>query len=338
MAIRLKPNGKFQVDVTVKGQPRFVQTVSSEEEAKDIEKQKIEELRFGVSSKPTKKGVWTLGEAFSKTCSIVWDGSKAEASSIRNAKQAIKFFGGLRPLDSIDTDLVDDYVDWLKAIGNSGATINRKLAALSKMMTVAVQRGHLASKPHIPRKKESEGRIRFITHEEEAKMLQLAKQWGMDDFYDVVITLIDTGLRVGELRKMSMRDINFTSGNFGTVSVWESKNTESRTIPITSRVAEILARRKGEFNFSKDWLRTPWDKMKGVMGLADDDQFVPHTCRHTCASRLVIAGVDLVRVQEWLGHKSILVTRRYSHLAPTNLMDAVMALEPTKLTVLRKAN
>ena len=257
MAIRLKPNGKFQVDVTVKGQPRFVQTVSSEEEAKDIEKQKIEELRFGVSSKPTKKGVWTLGEAFTKTCSIVWDGSKAEVSSIRNAKQAIKFFGGLRPLDVIDTDLVDDYVDWLKAMGNSGATINRKLAALSKMMTVAVQRGHLASKPHIPRKKESEGRIRFITHEEEAKMLQLAKQWGMDDFYDVVITLIDTGLRVGELRKMSMRDINFTSGNFGTVSVWESKNTESRTIPITSRVAEILARRNGEFNFSKDWLRTP---------------------------------------------------------------------------------
>ena len=70
MAIRLKPNGKYQVDVTVKGQPRFVQTVHSEDEAKRLEKEMVEQLRFGVSSKPTPKGVWTLDEAFKKTASI----------------------------------------------------------------------------------------------------------------------------------------------------------------------------------------------------------------------------------------------------------------------------
>jgi integrase len=51
-----------------------------------------------------------------------------------------------------------------------------------------------------------------------------------------------------------------------------------------------------------------------------------HTCRHTCASRLVQAGVDLYRVQRWLGHSSPTLTMRYSHLRDDDLADAAVAL------------
>jgi site-specific recombinase XerD len=53
----------------------------------------------------------------------------------------------------------------------------------------------------------------------------------------------------------------------------------------------------------------------------------PHVLRHTFASRLVMAGVDLRMVQELLGHKNILMTMRYAHLSPDHKRAAVEALE-----------
>ena len=337
MAIRKTAAGNFMVDVSVKGHPRFYETVDTEDEAKILEKQKKEELKYGVAANPKAKSMWTLAEAMKATERECWSGAKAEVSSIRNAEKAIKFFGEHRPLDQIDTDLVDTYIEHLKGIGNSDSTINRKIAALSKMMTVAIQRGHLQSKPYLPRKKESQGRIRFVTPEEEAKILQLVRQWGQDDFYDVIVCLIDTGFRVGELRTLESRDVDFTTN---LITIWDSKNTESRSVPMTQRVQNILSRRLSGircFELSKDWIRTPWDRLRGVLGLTEDKDFVPHCLRHTCASRLVQRGVGLKVVKEWMGHKSIQITLRYAHLAPSNLLDAVKVLEEPKLTVLRKA-
>ena len=60
----------------------------------------------------------------------------------------------------------------------------------------------------------------------------------------------------------------------------------------------------------------------------------PHILRHTFASRLVMAGVDLRTVQELIGHKTITMTLRYSHLSPTHQREAVQRLtkEPTATT------
>ena len=56
---------------------------------------------------------------------------------------------------------------------------------------------------------------------------------------------------------------------------------------MTKRVVAIMARRNGEFKFTKNWIGTPWDRLKDVMELGHDTQFVPHCLRHTRASRLV---------------------------------------------------
>ena len=62
------------------------------------------------------------------------------------------------------------------------------------------------------------------------------------------------------------------------------------------------------------------------MGLLEDDQFVPHMLRHTCASRLVSKGIQLPQVMLWMGHRNIQTTMRYSHLAPKDLDGAAKAL------------
>ena len=60
-----------------------------------------------------------------------------------------------------------------------------------------------------------------------------------------------------------------------------------------------------------------------------------HVLRHTCASHLVMAGVDLMTVKEILRHKSIEMTDRYAHLSPGHMKSAVDALE-SALTVQAK--
>ncbi|TDQ28179.1 phage integrase family protein [Phyllobacterium brassicacearum] len=73
--------------------------------------------------------------------------------------------------------------------------------------------------------------------------------------------------------------------------------------------------------------RAIWNDAKAEVGLATDDQVVPHILRHTCASRLVRGGIDIRRVQMWLGHQTLQMTMRYAHLATNDLDSCVAVLE-----------
>ena len=100
---------------------------------------------------------------------------------------------------------------------------------------------------------------------------------------------------------------------------------------MTSRVLTVMQRRttlrRACFDVSAGWLRHTWDIMRADLGLTGDKDFVLHVCRHTCASRLVRAGVSLPVIQQWLGHSNIHTTMRYAHLFPQDLMNAANALE-----------
>ena len=246
-----------------------------------------------------------------------------------NAASAIEFFGPDRELDTINTTAIDEYVEYLESEGNSDATINRKMAALSKMMSVARDRGGLASKPKIPRRPESMGRIRYLSQLEESNLYAHLESWGLADHVDAFVVLIDTGLRVGELLRLEARDVDH---NQRLLHVWETKAGLPRSVPLTTRAWTVVSRRSLDgrrlFPYGQDWLRRPWERVKVIMGLGEDKQFVPHALRHTCASRLVQRGVPITVIQQWLGHKTLTVTMRYAHPAPANLLAAVKALEP----------
>ena len=88
----------------------------------------------------------------------------------------MQYFGRERGLDTIDTNDLDEYATDLAArLKNSDSTINRKLAALSKVMTFAMERGGLDRKPKFPFRKEYAGRIRFFTEEEEDALVDAAQ-------------------------------------------------------------------------------------------------------------------------------------------------------------------
>ena len=101
---------------------------------------------------------------------------------------------------------------------------------------------------------------------------------------------------------------------------------------MTLRVRNILeSRRAGNpdkpFTIGRDQAERAWNWVRKEMGYGADSEFVLHALRHSCASRLVNAGIDLYVVKEWLGHSSIQITERYAHLNPAKFAHAVEVLE-----------
>jgi site-specific recombinase XerD len=82
-------------------------------------------------------------------------------------------------------------------------------------------------------------------------------------------------------------------------------------VPLTLR-AKCLFQSRLPWLFTAAQLRYWFDKVKEATGLAGEKDFVLYACRHTCATRLVEAGVNLRVIQRWMGHKSIATTERYA--------------------------
>jgi integrase len=93
---------------------------------------------------------------------------------------------------------------------------------------------------------------------------------------------------------------------------------------------------KQRMTSAQNWFTHQFAKARNKAKLYDVSA---HTLRHTCASRLVQAGVSLYEVRQLLGHSSITVTERYAHLAPSSLDRAVAVLTnralPDKVTSMR---
>jgi integrase len=259
-----------------------------------------------------------------------WKDTKGEQTSFLNSTSVVKFFGELTSVDCIRADKIDAYVSFLQDSGNSNGTINRKLAALSKMLKFAVEHDWMAKAPVIHRKKEYEGRIRWVTKDEERTLLRTLLELNEPFVHDFCMFLVDTGCRVSEGLGLKWVDIT-EQGK--TCTFWDTKSNKARTIPVTARVWNMLNLTQGNgmpgpfTRIDQTIFNKVWNKAKERMKLQDDDQFVPHCLRHTCASRLVQAGIQLLAVKEFLGHKSIQVTLRYAHLLPQNLVDAAKKLE-----------
>lgn len=223
-------------------------------------------------------------------------------------------------------EMLDTLISALRKRGNSNATINRKMAALSKLLRKAHKMGDVQSLPEFKRLKEKAGRIRFLEPEEETRLFEAISE--KSDLYGrFCIFLIDTGARLGEGIGLRWQDLNRDRATF-----WLTKSGKSRSVPLTERAAAAIQAsertRRGPFtNIVQAKFRAAWNEAKQEVGLGSEPDVVPHILRHTCASRLVQGGIDIRRVQTWLGHQTLQMTMRYAHLASGDLDICVPILE-----------
>ncbi len=144
---------------------------------------------------------------------------------------------------------------------------------------------------------------------------------------------IERQLNQGEKPRRS--EILFALFERGTINVLQTKTMRWKTISINPDALEALnwlqSNRYGDYLFMWPWgdmvgKTTVYDAFKRACKAAGIEDFHFHDLRHTFASHLVMAGVDLLTVKELLGHKQINMTVRYSHLAPEHTAQAVAKL------------
>jgi len=147
------------------------------------------------------------------------------------------------------------------------------------------------------------------------------------------MTALNTGMRKGEILGLEWeRHIDL---KHGFILLDMTKNGERREIPINDTLRGVLqglTRRldvphvfydHDTGNHYKDVKRS----FKTALKRAGIRDFHFHDLRHTFASHLVMAGIDLTTVKELLGHKTLTMTLRYAHLAPAHKVKAVNILD-----------
>jgi len=328
-----KRGNSYEATITHAGK-RYRRSFKTQQEAAVWEAQaKLDLLNgkspeMGAAARVAVDSPRTLGELQDFVYRRYWAGSKGERMADINSRIVTTIIGEDVALRDIDETHVDTLVFELERQGNGNGTINRKLAALSKMMTVAAERGWVSRKPKLDRKREPSNRIRFLSTDEEKRLLTFVRHVGKAACAQMFAFLLDTGLRVSEALEARWEDIDLERG---TITIWRNKADKPRTVPLTDRAKDILRSRRelptgpwAELDYGA--LRYAWLLAKAHLKLHTDDQFVIHALRHTFASRLVQAGVPILTVKELCGHKTIEVTLKYAHLAPHNLTDAIAKL------------
>jgi integrase len=282
-----------------------------------------------------KKKSITLGEATERFIA-----SKAGSPNHRNLvflqNPVLSVFSGKRILGTFTNDDLENYKRVRLDQGRAQQTIKHEMNLILGAIRFAKRLGFEVPDVSPPQLKLSAGKLRYLSLEEETALLaqldpsrhsnglapvgdRSAKKAGaVQSNYDLVVILLDTGARYGEIASLRWDQIDLDDRK---IALWRSKVSNESVLFMTTRVAKIFERRllarKGEFVFTN-----AAGGVRGYNVIAIRKAFVRaglldcsvHTLRHTHASRLIQHGMSVYEVKEVLGHSDIRTTMRYAHL------------------------
>jgi len=242
----------------------------------------------------------------------------------------LKEFFGEKTLYEITPREVAKFQQEMKAQGYSNGAINRYVAFLRHMITMAVKWGYLKEhtlKGKIDMLREPKDKWTFLTREEFERLFENLSE----TYRDLCYFLVMTGARLGEALSLKWENIIW---DVGVVYLPDSKANRERVIVLAGSVLELLKRRREKikddrvFPHSEREFRRAFKRALEKAGLPRTIRI--HDLRHTFASWLAMKGVPLQQIKDLLGHSQITTTLRYSHLNPEVLRKAVSVLEEEK--------
>lgn len=212
----------------------------------------------------------------------------------------------------------------------TGATVNRYLAALSSCMSYGVKTLEWIERnpcERVKRPSESKGRVRFLSDDERARLLEACRQH--PELYLAVILSLTTGARQGEIMSLRWGQIDFSRQ---VIVLHKTKNGETRSVPLVGEALSLLQEKSKVRNLRDDRifparsrakkseyldLNNPWRAALKAAGITD---FHWHDLRHTAASYLAMSGISLVEIAKVLGHRTLAMVARYSHLSNEHIV------------------
>lgn len=237
-------------------------------------------------------------------------------------------------ISEISNSVIEQMQSDLISKGRKVAYINKITAILKHMMGKAydwdmISESNLKSIRKAKNLKGENKRLRFLSLEESQSLID-----SCDSFLKpVVVMALNTGMRKSEILNLTWNQLDL---KHGFILLDKTKNGERREIPLNSTLKVLLSSIVRRLDvpfvfcnpqtgkpFQKDWKKPFLSALKKA-GIRD---FVFHDLRHSFASQLVMAGVDITTVSRLLGHKTLTMTLRYAHLAPSHLLKAVEILD-----------
>jgi site-specific recombinase XerD len=243
------------------------------------------------------------------------------------------------PLSSLNLHHFDRYkIERLKCKGRnenfvSPVTLNIELRALKAAFNIAVRWKLLIGNPFLAgRLAMTEENIPVYIKKEHFQMLisMIKEKW----LREIVVFAGLTGMRRGEIVHLRWQDVDLQRKliYIQSSTTFRTKQGKRRTIPMNNAVFQLLTARfgltAGDYIFTlhgrrveEEWVTHRFKQYVVKAGLNDKIHF--HSLRHTFATWLVQDGVSIYEVQKLLGHSSVKVTEVYSHLAASELHNAV---------------
>lgn len=245
-------------------------------------------------------------------------------------------------VEQVTRSLVSQCRDELGAADKDGkvrapATVVRYLACLSHVFTVAIGDWEWADvnpvrgirKPREPR-----GRDRYLSEEERERLFKACQASTSPDLLAIVTLALCSGMRRGEIAALEWNDIDLQRK---IVNMRMTKNGSRRSVPLCSPAFELMLERSKVRRLdtalvfpSDKSVRTktgvalvrprditkPWETARVRAGLLD---FRFHDLRHSAASYLAMSGASTLEIAAVLGHRTLQMTQRYSHLSVEHL-------------------
>jgi integrase len=346
----------YRAQVRVKGQAAQSKTFPNKKEAQQWAQSVEAAIRENRHFPHARAARTTFAELVERYFSSSLDGLTETERAARRQQLTwwVKQFVG-RTLSEITTDRVAEARDALasetytrgkerttkagervppKERKRSGATVNRYLAALSHLFTIAIRDWRLLDKNpvrDISKKKESRGRTRFLTDEERAELLKACAASAWKPLETVVLLALSTGARRGEIINLKWTDVDLKAQR---ALVRDSKNGDPRQLPLVGRSLELLRTMKLQNSARSEYVfpqpsgfpapyenfDTHWYAALDSAGIGD---LRFHDLRHTTASYLAQQGASLLEIADTLGHRTMAMVKRYSHLAQSHKVTAI---------------
>jgi len=325
-----REGSKYRISVKVKGRVvnRIVDNLTVAREVQGAIKGDLLRGEFDIQAHRVQEKTITLGGLWEKYLPWAKEHKKTWRDDLYYYRRHIEPRFGNKALDALTPFDIEKMKTELKKGTNARGrpfapqTIKHQIVILRRLYNLARKWGLYDGKSpveSVQMPKVDNQKTEYLRDEEAERLLAVLDTWPFKDTAAFIKFAMFTGLRRGELFKLTWDDVDFDRGM---VTLRDPKGGKSQTIPVCSPALDVLRELDVVSTFvfpGKDVkqrtdFKGPWGRIRKAAGLPEGFRF--HGLRHHYASTLVSNGVDLAVVKELLTHKDMTTTQRYAHLRP----------------------
>ena len=339
---KTKRGVSFQATIRRKGFDTVTRTFDTKGEALAWASTTEQDMKDQRYKSPRRAMGVTLSQALTKYLSTI--SAKKALNTHRLEKSAaqrlLERLGTETALGSISPQIVAQYRD-ARLQEVTAYSVRHELSLLSHLFSKAKKEWGLPIEnpvADIERPPPPRGRTRFLTDNEAAKLLESSRRSRNYKFYYYILALLHTGMRSSEAAGLRWSQIDLKKR---VIYLPTTKNNDPRWVPLTKELTFKLEDLKRISNGNDDELvflnenqlktdrtiarpglkfRESFNAAKKRAGLLDIHM---HDLRHTAASHLIMSGVDIRTLADILGHRTLQMVQRYTHLLHDHKLAAI---------------